>query len=144
MNERRTATSRLGFTLLEVIIASSLATLLILLVWSLFSVYSKLNDRGDRQATELQLVRSLMHQLRSDLHHASAALEPGRVRIAAIQGDSWLAVSDGEPSGLRPPPSGALKSGASRLPWSFPAPPGSGRRCSRASRDSTASAPARP
>ena len=69
MSHRRN-TSRNGFTLLEVIIASSLVATLMLLVWSLFSVYSKLNEKGLRQATELQLVRSLIRQLRSDVHHA--------------------------------------------------------------------------
>jgi len=69
MSHRRN-TTRNGFTLLEVIIASSLVATLMLLVWSLFSVYSKLNEKGLRQATELQLVRSLIRQLRSDVHHA--------------------------------------------------------------------------
>lgn len=58
-----------GFSLLELIIASASVATLMLLVWSLFGVYSKLNDRGAEKATELQLVRSLMRQLRADLHH---------------------------------------------------------------------------
>ncbi|MDP6554308.1 MAG: prepilin-type N-terminal cleavage/methylation domain-containing protein [Pirellulaceae bacterium] len=80
MNDRR---NRNGFTLLEVIIASSLAATLMLLVWSLFSIYSKLNDKGARQATELQIVRSLMRQLHSDLHHARS---------------SWMSTRDGFPA----------------------------------------------
>ena len=73
MRHQRTAATRRGFTLLEIIIASALATTLMLLVWSLFSIYSKLDTKGTRQATEMQLVRSLMRQLRSDVHHMTVA-----------------------------------------------------------------------
>ena len=56
-----------GFTLLEVIIAMALTSTLMLLVWSLFSTYTKLDERSSRAAVELQLVRSVSQQLRSDL-----------------------------------------------------------------------------
>jgi prepilin-type N-terminal cleavage/methylation domain-containing protein len=88
MNQRLTNTRRRGFTLLELIIASSLVATLMLLVWSLFSVYSKLNDKGAKRATELQLVRSLMRQLRSDLHHARAAPLSNRDSFATTAEDA--------------------------------------------------------
>ncbi|MBI2479681.1 MAG: prepilin-type N-terminal cleavage/methylation domain-containing protein [Planctomycetia bacterium] len=113
MNHHRTKTSRHGFTLLEVIIASSLAATLMLLVWSLFSVYSKLYDKGVQQATELQLVRSVMRQLRSDLHHASAALMPTRDVFATVPSDGSALVSDREIADHIPLPSGAQLLGTS-------------------------------
>ncbi len=113
MNHHRTTTRRNGFTLLEVIIASSLAATLMLLVWSLFSVYSKLHDKGVHQATELQLVRSLMRQLRSDLHHASAAMMPTRDGFAAEPSDAAAIVSDGEHADPMSLPSGAQLLGTS-------------------------------
>lgn len=113
MNHHRTTTRRNGFTLLEVIIASSLAATLMLLVWSLFSVYSKLYDKGVQQATELQLVRSLMRQLRSDLHHANAALLPLRAGFAMASSDGSVFFSDGDSGGQLPLPSGAQLRGTS-------------------------------
>jgi prepilin-type N-terminal cleavage/methylation domain-containing protein len=113
MNHHHTTTRRNGFTLLEVIIASSLAATLMLLVWSLFSVYSKLYDKGVQQATELQLVRSLMRQLRSDLHHASAALLPTHAGFATASSAASVLVSDGESGDQLPLPSGAQLRGTS-------------------------------
>lgn len=60
---------RPAFTLLELLIASSLLALLMLLVWSLFSTYTRLEERGARAASELQLMRSVSQQLRSDIEH---------------------------------------------------------------------------
>ncbi len=61
--------SSAAFTLLEVIISMSLVSTLMLLVWSLFSTYTRLEERSSRTAVELQLVRSVSRQLRSDLQH---------------------------------------------------------------------------
>lgn len=58
-----------GFTLLELIISMALTATLMVLVWSLFSTYTKLDERSSRAAVELQLVRSISQQLRSDLEH---------------------------------------------------------------------------
>ena len=73
-----------GFTLLEVIIAMSLVSILMVLVWSLFSTYTRLETRSSRAAVELQLVRSISRQLTSDLEHfavlptpPNVVLEPG-------------------------------------------------------------------
>jgi hypothetical protein len=79
----------------------------------LFSVYSKLYDKGVQQATELQLVRSLMRQLRSDLHHANAALLPPRAGFAMASSDGPVIFSDGDSGGQLPLPSGAQLRGTS-------------------------------
>ena len=70
MNAARPRPNRAGFTLLELLIASALTATLMVLVWSLFGVYTKLSDRGVEQAAELQLVRALVRQFRADLRHA--------------------------------------------------------------------------
>lgn len=72
-------TSIHGFTLLEVILAMSLTSILMLLVWSLFSTYTKLEERSSRAAVELQLVRSLSQQLRSDLEHFAVLPTPSAI-----------------------------------------------------------------
>jgi hypothetical protein len=64
------------------IIASSLATVMLLLVWSLFGIYSKLSTKGERVATELQLVRSISTRLRSDLNRL--VVTPRRLGLESI------------------------------------------------------------
>ena len=76
MNPQRHAIAKNGMTLLEVVIASGLIASLMVIVWSLFSIYSKLNERGIRQATELQLVRSLVRQIRTDVAQARFSFPP--------------------------------------------------------------------
>jgi len=56
-----------AFTLLETIIAMSLLSLLMLVVWSIFSIYTKLESKGVARSAELTLLRSLHHQMRDDL-----------------------------------------------------------------------------
>ena len=65
----------LGFTLLEVIIAMTLMATLMTVVWSLFSTYTRLEERSSRTAVELQVVRSVSQQLRSDLEHFALLAE---------------------------------------------------------------------
>lgn len=65
----------IGFTLLEVIIAMTLMATLMTVVWSLFSTYTRLEERSSRTAVELQLVRSVSQQLRSDLEHFALLAE---------------------------------------------------------------------
>lgn len=67
MIAQRAARRRAGFTLLELLISAALTATLLVMVWSLFGIYTKLNDRGVEQATELQLARALMQQFRADL-----------------------------------------------------------------------------
>jgi len=56
-----------GFTLIETIIAMSLLTVLMAIVWTMFGVYTKLESKGVAAAEESALVRAINRQLRSDL-----------------------------------------------------------------------------
>lgn len=58
-----------AFTLIETIIAMSLMTLLMAIVWTMFSVYTKLESKGVVAAKESALIRSIDRQLRQDLLH---------------------------------------------------------------------------
>jgi prepilin-type N-terminal cleavage/methylation domain-containing protein len=58
---------RRGFTLIETIIAMSLMSLLMAIVWTMFSVYTKLESKGTAAAAETALVRSIDRQFRSDI-----------------------------------------------------------------------------
>lgn len=58
-----------GFTLLELLISCALISTLMLVLWSLFGTYTKLESRSAKVAIELQLTRSLSRQLHSDLEH---------------------------------------------------------------------------
>ena len=65
---------RTAFTLLEVLIASALLSTLMLVVWSLFGTFTRLEERSSSTATEIQLTRSLAQQLRSDVEHLAIPL----------------------------------------------------------------------
>lgn len=71
---------RSGITLIELMIAMSLMTALLALVWSLFGTYSKLEQRGSRTAVRLQLIRSLHQQLQDDLQ-AIVVGQPGSASL---------------------------------------------------------------
>ena len=58
---------RRGFTILELLLAASLSSVLLVGAWSMFSMLGKLYDKSQRQAEQSQLVRSLMQQLQNDL-----------------------------------------------------------------------------
>lgn len=58
---------RSAFTLIETIIAISLLTVLMAIVWTMFGVYTKLETKGVAAATESALVRAIDRQLRSDI-----------------------------------------------------------------------------
>ena len=69
--------AKYGFTLLEVIIALALFSTLMTLLWSLFHTYSRLALRSQDAAREIQVVRAVSRQLRTDLHHfAQLAVPP--------------------------------------------------------------------
>lgn len=67
MTRVRARHRRAGFTLLELLISAGLTATLLVLVWSLFGIYTKLSEKGAEQATELQLARALIQQFRTDL-----------------------------------------------------------------------------
>lgn len=63
MNESR---NRQAFTLLEVLIALSLVAALMVLVWSLFATFSRLEGRSRETVSDLEISRSLLRQMQSD------------------------------------------------------------------------------
>ncbi|MEC9093920.1 MAG: prepilin-type N-terminal cleavage/methylation domain-containing protein [Planctomycetota bacterium] len=56
-----------GFTLLEVLIALTLVSTLMMLGWSLLSNFTKLNKRSRKAVAHLEITRSLRRQLQNDL-----------------------------------------------------------------------------
>jgi len=74
---------RAAFTLLEIIIATSLTTAILLILWSLFGTYAKLEEQGNQATTETQLVRALYRQLQSDLNRLTSAPAPMPRRLSA-------------------------------------------------------------
>ncbi len=59
-----------GFTLLEVLVASLLMTLVLTTLWETFHVYSRLFERGGIQARQARLVAALQRQFADDLQSA--------------------------------------------------------------------------
>lgn len=59
-----------GFTLLEMLIALVLASLLMAGLWALFSTYERLFSRGQTQVEDAQLARTLLELISSDLKSA--------------------------------------------------------------------------
>ena len=73
--------TRKAFTLLEILIASALLSTLMLVLWSLFHTYTQLEERSSRTAVELQLIRSVSKQLRSDVEHFATLAEMPQVAM---------------------------------------------------------------
>jgi len=67
-----------GFTLLELLLAAVMAALLLMGIWSLFSMYTRLFEKGESTAEQAQLVRALLKQLSDDLHAAMQDPTPGQ------------------------------------------------------------------
>ena len=62
-----------GYTLVEMLIASVLVAALMSVVWGMMSMYNSYLTAGQSQATERQLIRSLLQLLENDLQSVSAA-----------------------------------------------------------------------
>ena len=93
---------RFAFTLLELVIATSLAVTMLLIVWSLFSIYTKLEDKGERSATEMQLARSLFMRFRTDLSrlttspsHATTFSSSSSLPVGLVVADRGAPIEDG-------------------------------------------------
>jgi prepilin-type N-terminal cleavage/methylation domain-containing protein len=56
-----------GFTILELLIALTLVTTLMMLCWSLLSTFSRLENRSRRTVATLEITRSLRRQMQNDL-----------------------------------------------------------------------------
>lgn len=61
-----------GFTLLELLVAAGLTTVVLAALWTLFSMYERLFTKAETQAQRAQLARALLQQLADDLHSAIA------------------------------------------------------------------------
>ncbi len=66
----RAGRRRRAFTLLEVLLAALLSVVLLAAVWSLYTVYANLFEKGEARTEQAQLVRSLMRQISDDLRSA--------------------------------------------------------------------------
>ena len=66
-----------GFTLLEILLATSLAVVLLLGLWSLFSTYTNLFETGQVKTEQSQLARALLEQVTDDLKSAIQDPIPG-------------------------------------------------------------------
>ena len=56
-----------GFTLVETLITLSLAVFLLLVVWRMFDVYTRIENKGVSASQKAAVVRAVQRQLRSDL-----------------------------------------------------------------------------
>ena len=70
-----------AFTLIETIIAMSLLSLLMVIVWTMFSVYTKLEAKGVVIAQESGLARAIDRQFRRDILHMVAIDQQREVPI---------------------------------------------------------------
>ncbi len=61
---------RSAFTLLEMLVATALCGVLLLGLWTLYSTYANLFERGQARVERSQLCRSLMQQIADDLQSA--------------------------------------------------------------------------
>lgn len=68
---------RRGFTLIETLITLTLATFLLVIVWTMLDIYTKLEDKGVRASQQAAVVRAAQRQLRHDLMQL-ATVDPAR------------------------------------------------------------------
>lgn len=69
---------RRGFTLLEVILALALATVLLAAVWASLDLFYRYSDAGREQADQLQVARAIFQALERDLR---SAIQPPEVPV---------------------------------------------------------------
>jgi hypothetical protein len=86
MNKRQRA--KPAFTLLEVLLASALSTVMLLGLWSLLSLHTRLFTKAPAGVEQSQLVRSLSLQLSHDLSSALPVLDGPMPRDARPPSDS--------------------------------------------------------
>lgn len=66
-----------AYTLLEMIVATALCSILLVGLWTLYSTYANLFDRGQARVERSQLCRALMQQIADDLQAAIQDPIPG-------------------------------------------------------------------
>jgi prepilin-type N-terminal cleavage/methylation domain-containing protein len=69
---------RRGFTLVEMLLAAGLCSVLLLALWGLYSTYAELFEKRQTRVEQSQLSRALLQQLVDDLHSAIQDPIPGR------------------------------------------------------------------
>jgi type II secretory pathway pseudopilin PulG len=111
---------RFGFTLVEVMLTTVLAAVLLLALWSLLSMYSKAFEGGHARTEQSQLARVLLEQINTDLQNVLVA--PQSTSPAASL-EPQLAPPNAA-SGIAPPPPAAAPANAPTATGSrAPAPP---------------------
>jgi hypothetical protein len=98
-------TSRAGFTLLEVLLTSLLASVVLVSLWTLSDIYLRLFLAGERQIEETQLVRGLTQQISKDLS-----------QVVQLPEDDALSMVDERPLGFPPGRNGELRMPMPRPP----------------------------
>ena len=85
---------RSGYSLLELMIALSLLSVLVVLVWSLLSTFTTAESRGEKAAKRIQLLRGVRQVLQADLERAFVK---GEKRSSKRESPANLRVSRGTP-----------------------------------------------
>lgn len=112
---------RSGFTLLEVLLTSLLASIVLVSLWSLSDIYLKMFAAGQRKIEETQLIRGLTAQIAKDVSQV--------IQLAEDSSDTGIGFTRADRDSTQPlplPPPGGRSPGqnpASRRPTFRDAPP---------------------
>lgn len=97
-NTRTVRRKRVGYTLVEMLIASVLVAALMSVVWGMMSMYNSYLTAGQAQATEQQLKRSLLQMLERDLQSVSTPDTNPKVVPSLEMASESSAFSDEQPA----------------------------------------------
>ncbi len=97
-NTRTVRRKRVGYTLVEMLIASVLVAALMSVVWGMMSMYNSYLTAGQAQATEQQLKRSLLQMLERDLQSVSTPDTNPKVVPSLERASESSAFSDEQPA----------------------------------------------
>ena len=99
----RLRTPRAGFTLVEVMLTTVLAAVLLLALWSLLSMYSKAFEGGHARTEQSQLARVLLEQMSTDFQNVLVAPQSADVSVGSHPGLLVASVSpDSNPLPVQP------------------------------------------
>ncbi|MFO0912591.1 MAG: type II secretion system protein [Pirellulales bacterium] len=93
---RPASPDRNGFTLLETLIALALVGIIMSTVWSLLTMFARVERQGAERALKLQLVRSICMQLQNDLDRLAVPVDGSDVSGAAAPPPAMLIGSSSE------------------------------------------------
>ena len=114
---QQTARTRAGFTLLEVLLTTLLASVVLVALWSLSDIYLKMFASGKRKIEETQLVRSLTAQLAKDV---SQVIQLPEESVAATSVPFLRFPAEARPAA--PPGSAAARAAVQKAPVPNPNP----------------------